>query len=94
MSIINDYKQRIKNDHTGLEFCEGTAVPFWIVIDPTQMMKPDCYMVAAMIKGVFFSRESAERWLKSNRHNLGKNPVVYCASGQGSDLEKILVEEK
>jgi len=93
MKIINKWKSNVKNDNSGLKFCEGTAVPFWVVIDPKQMLKPDCHSVAYMVKGVFFSRESAERWLKANRHNLGKNPVAYCMSAVGTDLEEILGEE-
>ena len=94
MKVIKKWIENIKKDNSGLNFCEGTSVPYWLVIDPKQMLKPDCHSVAYMVKGVFFSRESAERWLKANRHNLGKNPVAYCMSGWGTDLDEILGEDR
>lgn len=61
---------------------EGTAEPWWVIVDPKQMMKPDCYTVMiGMITGPFFSREEAQRHLDGHRHNFTSRAVVYCASG-------------
>jgi rhodanese-related sulfurtransferase len=64
------------------ELNEGTSAPWWVIIDPKQMMKPDPYAVMiGMITGPFFSRESATNFLKAKRHNYSSKAVVYCASG-------------
>ena len=61
---------------------EGTAAPFWVIIDPyTQMFKLDYETVASMVKGLFFSREEAKEYLKNHRYNFTKRAVVYCMSG-------------
>lgn len=60
---------------------ETTAEPWWLIIDPRQMMRPDCHTVAGMIDGPFFSREEAEMVLKSRAHHYSKNAVVFCHSG-------------
>lgn len=59
---------------------EGTAEPWWVIIDPRQMMRPDCHTVAGMIEGPFFSQEEAETALKNRRYDYGPNAVVYCHS--------------
>ena len=63
---------------------EATESPWWIIIDPRQMMKPDCFHVANMITGPFFSRKEAEDHLKYRRHAFSKRAVVYCHSGYNS----------
>lgn len=61
---------------------EMTAEPWWMIVDPKQMMRPSAAFVAMnMITGPFFSREEAEKVLKSQRYNFGKHAVVWCASG-------------
>lgn len=61
---------------------EGTASPWWMIIDPKQMLKPDVAQVAmGMVTGPFFSREEAEEYLKYKRYNFTKRAVVWCASG-------------
>ena len=61
---------------------EGTSAPWWMIIDPSQMMRSDPATVAmGMVTGPFFSRKEAEDFLKATRYNFGKNPVVWCASG-------------
>lgn len=63
---------------------EGTAEPWWMIIDPMQSMRTDreaCYKIAGMITGPFFSREEAQEHLENRRHAFGKNAVVYCHSG-------------
>jgi len=73
---------------------EATAYPYWIIIDPCQMMKPDCHMVASMITGIFFSRESAEEYLKRKSHHFSNKAVVYCHSGYDTDWEDLIRESK
>lgn len=69
---------------------EGTAHPVWFIIDPPGGMVhprqlPFCFI------GPFFSRESAEKQMMSNKHNLGKNPYVWCDSGYHCpDYRKLL----
>lgn len=60
---------------------EGTAEPYWLILDPHQMMSPDCYDLASMITGPFFSRQEAENVLKSRSHHYSNRAVVYCHSG-------------
>lgn len=61
---------------------EGTAEPWWVIVDPKQMMKPDCYSVMmGMVTGPYFSREEATQYLESHRYNFSPRAVVYCASG-------------
>lgn len=76
---------------------EGTAAPYWLIIDPKQMMKPDACMVAmGMITGPFFSREAAERQLKHRSYNYSNRAVVWCLSGYYSReySDAIWLEEK
>ena len=63
---------------------EGTAYPFWIIIDPCQNFKTDSkgiHRIASMITGVWFSREAAQEFLDKTRYNFSKNARVYCHSG-------------
>ena len=66
------------------ELNEGTESPYWLIIDPRQMMSPDCHTVASMITGPFFSREEAQTHLSNRRYAFGENAVVYCHSGHWS----------
>lgn len=61
---------------------EGTAEPWWVIVDPKQMMKPcHFHVMIGMITGPFFSREEAQ-WVLTNRpHHFSPRAVVYCASG-------------
>jgi hypothetical protein len=63
---------------------EGTANPYWLIIDPHQMLKPDCHSVATMITGPFFSREVAQQHLDARRYAFGKHAAVYCHSAYWS----------
>jgi hypothetical protein len=68
---------------------EGTAEPWWVIVDPCQMMSPDPYRVMMnMVTGPFFSREEANQVLKSRSHHYSKRVVVYCASGCYSNQYK------
>ena len=65
---------------------ESTRSPWWVIVDPKQIMKPDCYSVmVGMITGPFFSRKSAQDFLDNKRHRYSKRAVVYCASGCDSN---------
>lgn len=63
---------------------EITNCPYWLVIDPEQMMKPTIHSVARMIKGPFFSREEAESYVKCNHYNFSDRVGVYCHAGHNS----------
>ncbi len=65
---------------------ECTSCPYWLIIDPKQMMSPDPHQVASMITGPFFSRESAESFLKHNDHRFSKKATVCCRTGIYSRL--------
>lgn len=64
---------------------EGTAAPWWMIINPRQLMASNdreaCHAVAGMVTGPFFSRAAAQEHLDAKRHRFGKNAVVFCASG-------------
>jgi len=61
---------------------EGTSEPWWVIVDPKQMMSPDPYAVMmGMVTGPFFSREEADTVLKNRRHHFTSRAVVYCSSG-------------
>ena len=67
---------------------EGTAYPFWIIIDPRQNFYTNnegLHRIANMITGIFFSRKDAQQYLDSRRYNFSKNAKVYCHSGHESD---------
>lgn len=70
---------------TRIPNAEGTAFPWWAILDPEQMMRPDVYRLAAMVTGPFFSRESAEAHLRARRHAFGPRACVYCFSGHDSN---------
>lgn len=75
------------------EKCESTESPWWIIIDPSQMMSPDVCQVAHMITGPFFSRESAEAHLQARRYAFSKRAKVWCHSGYWSDEYKQAMRE-
>ena len=63
---------------------EGTAYPFWIIIDPSQNFETDSHgihRIAGMITGVWFSREAAQEFLDKTRYNFSEKARVYCHSG-------------
>jgi 3-mercaptopyruvate sulfurtransferase SseA len=67
------------------ELNESTASPWWVIVDPKQMMKPDpYYMMMGMITGPFFSRREATDFFTAKRHRFSDRAVVYCASGNDS----------
>jgi hypothetical protein len=60
---------------------EATRAPYWLIIDPKQVLKLDIHRIASMITGPFFSRKDAEDFLNNSRYNFSKNAKVYCCSG-------------
>lgn len=73
---------------------EGTAYPWWAIIDPHQNMRCSPHVAAGQITGPFFSREDAEEFLKSTRYNFGPRAVVYCLSGYKSKQYRDSFHEK
>lgn len=63
---------------------EATAFPWWCIVDPRQMMKPDVHTVASMVTGPFLSRAEAQSALDGARHRYSDRARVYCASGHRS----------
>lgn len=72
---------------------EGTAYPWWMIIDPVQMMRPDVHSVARMITGPFFSRFAADQHLEAKRHRFSDRARVYCASAHMSPEWRAMVDE-
>jgi len=60
---------------------EGTADPWWMILDPGQNMNCDIFILAEMITGPFFSREEANQVLKERKHHYSNRARVFCASG-------------
>lgn len=84
--IINVVKN--KNTIKVSDKNESTRSPFWIIIDPDKNLhlgSEGIHNIAAMITGVWFSRESAEEFLNRTRYNFSKHAAVYCHSGCYSD---------
>jgi len=71
---------------------EGTAEPWWTIIDPRQNFETKreqgIYNIAGMVTGPFFSRESAQNFLERTRYNFSKNARVFCHSGYYSQEYK------
>lgn len=62
---------------------EGTAHPYWIIIDPRQNFKVNSdgvYNFASMITGVWLSREAAQEFLDRTKYNFSKHAKVFCHS--------------
>lgn len=72
---------------------ETTAEPYWLILDPKQMIKPDLYVLANMITGPFFSREEATNMLKAKRHHYSDRARVFCHSGYYTMQYKNAVRE-
>ena len=63
---------------------EGTAYPFWVIIDPMKYSGKDVNTIAGMFTGIWFSREAAEKHLSGRSYEFGKHAKVYCCSGSQS----------
>ncbi len=77
-------KKGITIEITISEETEATHAPWWIIIDPAQMMSPSYHAVAGMITGPFFSREEAETHLRQRRYAFSNRAVVFCKSGHAA----------
>jgi hypothetical protein len=64
---------------------ESTAYPWWVIIDPHQMMSPSVDEVASMIVGPFFSREEAMRELVLAPYRYSDRARVYCHSAHRTE---------
>jgi len=60
---------------------EGTASPYWLILDPRQNLPCDIHWMACQITGPFFSREEAELVMKQRSHHYSNRARVYCLSG-------------
>lgn len=72
---------------------EATRAPYWLILDPRQMLDCDPDALASMITGPFFSRPDAEAFLQATRYNFSKRAVVYCHSGNYSSKYDLLCRE-
>lgn len=64
---------------------EHTRAPYWLILDPHQMMRLNVHDLASMIYGPFFCREDATEYLERRRYHFSKHARVYCHSGHHSD---------
>lgn len=64
---------------------EITSHPYWMIIDPRQMMSPDIGKVASMFVGPFFSRKAATDHMNASRYRYGKHVKVFCCTGRHSE---------
>ena len=71
---------------------EGTAFPYWFIVNPHQTFRCDPHEIASMITGPFFSRASAQEFLDRTRYNFGKYACVYCNSAYNSRDYRTLFE--
>lgn len=73
---------------------EGTEAPWWVIIDPRQMMRADADKVADMVTGPFLSRDEAQEQLDARRYAYSERAVVYCMSGHRSSGWKAFSAEE
>lgn len=76
-----------------LENPESTSYPYWLILDPRQNMSCDIYALASQITGPFFSRVSAESFLKRTRYNFSAKAKVFCHSGNYSDVYRLACDK-
>lgn len=60
---------------------EGTDSPYWLILDPRQMLSLNHNHLAGMITGPFFSREEAQDHLDQRHYAFTSRAAVYCCSG-------------
>ena len=70
---------------------DGTAFPYYVIIDPTLGGK-QASRIASAITGIWFTREAAEKYLQEHDYNFGPKAQVYCLSGEESTEWRALVE--
>ena len=67
---------------------EGTAEPYWLILDPSQNMSCDIYVLANQITGPFFSRKDAQEHLENRAYAYSSKARVFCHSGYWSKKYK------
>lgn len=73
---------------------EGTSYPYWVILDPRQMMQPDVHMLASMITGPFMSRREAENELSyGTPSRYSRRAKVYCHTGYYSDQYRDAIDK-
>jgi hypothetical protein len=65
--------------------CDYTNSPFWIIVEPKQILKKDAEQIASCVTGIFFSRESAQQYLDAHCYNFADNTIVYGCAGHHND---------
>jgi len=73
---------------------EATEHPWWVIIDPRQMMRVDVHTVASMVTGPWLSRDAAQAHLDGRRYAFSDRAKVYCMGGTWSWDWRALCEEK
>ena len=72
---------------------EGSANPWWAIVDPKQNMSMDVHVAADQITGPFFSRDDAQFFLETTRYNFSHRAKVYCFSGYKSNQYRRAINE-
>jgi len=88
---------------------ESTDAPWWLLIDPApirQMLElvagcgeipEDDNIISTIamssIEGPYFSRKSAEDYLKARAYEYSKETIVWCSSGYWSSQYKNAIRE-
>lgn len=87
---------------------EGTAAPYWLLIDPKNVLlyAQSCYAndeepeldrvksyIESAIEGPFFSREDAKKYLEARAYEYSDKAYIYCHSGYWSKKYKNLCRE-
>ena len=67
---------------------EEIESPYWLIIDPMQMLKPSADSVADMIRGPFFSREEAQVAMSKDMDDYSDRVKVVCVSGSRTEQYK------
>lgn len=76
--VLGEYREVLRHIEPALDKDknEGTAHPWWAIV------RKGSFGRYVFLAGPFFSRESAEQFQSYQSHNLPKNTLVYCYSGQ------------
>ena len=62
---------------------ECTSAPYWLIIDPRQNLAVSddgVENIGFRVTGPFFSRDEANKVLKSHQYRYSKNARIYCNS--------------
>lgn len=63
---------------------EGCRYPYWLIIDPWQNMGCTVEGVTDKLKGPFFCRGAAERYLSKHGYQFSERVKIVCLSGEDS----------